>query len=409
MARAERLDVVILGAGAAGMFCAAKAAATGGRVLAIDHAAKPGEKIRISGGGRCNFTNLDARAEAYLSENPHFAKSALARFTPQDFLALIRAHRIPFHEKTLGQLFCDRSAQDVIEMLLAEMTAAGARLSLRTEAVAVAKTEDGFRLTLAQEGARREVETRRLVLATGGKSIPKMGASAQGYRLAEQFGLGVTETRPGLAPLTFSDAAAERLKALSGVAAPVIASAARGPGFAEAALFTHRGLSGPAILQISSYWREGERIALRLAPGVDWAAALRAAKVSEGRRGLAAALAAHLPKRLAQERAEALLSETAPLAAVSDKALEAVAAGLTRWELTPTGSEGYRTAEVTLGGVDTRGLDGRSLAARDVPGLYVIGELVDVTGWLGGYNFQWAWSSGHAAGTAIAAAIAEGG
>ena len=399
--RPERFDAIVLGAGAAGMFCAVRAGRGGARVLVVDHAKAPGEKIRISGGGRCNFTNIHAGPTNFISANRHFAKSALSRFTAADFVALIEKHRIPYHEKTLGQLFCDRSAMDVIEMLRAEMSKGGAELRLRTAVSAVEKTPEGYRAQLETEGRRWAVEAPALVVATGGKSIPKMGATGLAYRLAEQFGLGLIETRAGLVPLTFGDDALEGLRTLAGVAAPCRASAARGPDFEEALLFTHRGLSGPAILQISSYWREGETIALSLAPGVDFLSALQAARGESGKRGVVAALAEHLPKRLAQSRAAAVGLDR-PLGGVSDKALSQLVDTLTNWRLTPTGSEGYRTAEVTLGGVDTAHLDSRSMSAKHLSGLYFIGEAVDVTGWLGGYNFQWAWSSAWAAGGAIA-------
>lgn len=401
----EEWDAIILGAGAAGMFAAAHAAQTGGRVLAVDHAKAPGEKIRISGGGRCNFTNLETRADRFLSQNPHFAKSALSRYGPQDFIALIEAHRIPYHEKTLGQLFCDRSAKDVIEMLRAEMAAAGAALRLETAIGEIARRDGRFEVTLDGAGRRYTASAAHLVVATGGKSIPKMGASDLAYRIARQFGMAVVETRPALAPLTFGGASLEMLKALSGVAVDGVARNAR-IAFEEAILFTHRGLSGPAILQLSSYWREGESITLDLAPGRDLFAALRQSRAEHGKRDIATALSQHLPKRLAHALAQAQGWRGA-IGGTPDKALRAIDAALHGWTLTPTGSEGYRTAEVTLGGVDTDALDARSMAARDVPGLYFIGEAVDVTGWLGGYNFQWAWSSAHAAGAAIACALAN--
>ncbi len=386
---------VILGAGAAGLHCAAFASRAG-RTLVIDHAKAPGEKIRISGGGRCNFTNLHSGPGNFLSENPHFAKSALARYTQWDFIDLVRRHGIPWHEKTLGQLFCDTSAKDIIAMLLAEMRPA--ELRLQTAVTAIEKADD-FSLTLSN-GAT--LTCGNLVVATGGKSIPKMGASGFGYRVAQQFGLPLTETRAGLVPLTFGEADLALMKPLSGVALPA-AVTCNGTTFEEALLFTHRGLSGPAILQISNYWRETDSLSINLLPGQDVFAALRAGRATAGRRNLSTVLAELLPARLA-----AALGDRwrigGNLADQSDAALRALANGLTEWQITPTGSEGYRTAEVTLGGVSTEALDSRTMAARNVPGLYFIGELVDVTGWLGGYNFQWAWSSAHAAGTAIAAA-----
>jgi predicted Rossmann fold flavoprotein len=397
MSAPATLDAVVLGAGAAGMMCAAHAAARGGRVLVIDHARAPGEKIRISGGGRCNFTNIHCAPDRFISANRHFAKSALGRYTPADFIALVDRHRIGWHEKTLGQLFCDDSAKQIVAMMLSEMAAAGAALRL---GVGVEGVERGdlWRLRLTDGTA---VQTRNLVVATGGKSIPKMGATGLGYRIAEQFGLAVTETRPGLVPLTFGGPTLEGFQSLAGVAVPVRAACGRA-AFEEAMLFTHRGLSGPAILQVSSYWREGGDIAVDLAPGVDALAALKARKAAGGGAGLGAALADMLPRRLAAHLAAGLGAD-APLAALPDARLAAAAAALNRWTLRPTGSEGYRTAEVTVGGVDTRGLDSATMQARAVPGLYFVGEVVDVTGWLGGYNFQWAWASGWAAGTAIAA------
>lgn len=392
----EKCNVLILGAGAAGMMCAIRAGQRGRSVIVIDHAKAPGEKIRISGGGRCNFTNVHASPRNYLSGNAHFAKSALARYTPKDFVALVDKHRIAWHEKTLGQLFCDDSAKDIIRMLLAEMQAVGARLRLQTEITSVvAMPTGGFRV-ITSAG---EIETESLVLATGGKSIPKMGATGFAYRIATQFGLGIIETRPGLVPLTLEPTQLEKLSALSGVAVP--AEILHGKtAFREALLFTHRGLSGPSILQISSYWREGDSIRLRLEPDLDIAQHLKAAKKSNGRQSAQTALGDVLPKRLAQHLVEQADIQN-PLADLSDKALAALAARAQDWQITPSGSEGYRTAEVTLGGVDTAGLDSKSMQAKTVPGLYFIGECVDVTGWLGGYNFQWAWASGHAAGESV--------
>jgi len=391
-----RYDAVILGAGAAGLYAAGIAAQRGLKVLLVDHARAPGEKIRISGGGRCNFTNLGTGPQAFLSENPHFAKSALARHGPAEFIALLRRHAIAFHEKTLGQLFCDGSARQVVEMLVAEL--AGAELRLSTSVGPVTREGRDFRVSLAQ-GA---VEAPNLVLATGGLSIPKMGATGLAYRIAAQFGLGVTETRPALVPLVFPGADLGWMSALSGLSLPVAASAG-GARFEEALLFTHRGLSGPAILQISSYWREGGTIALDFLPGSPPAgtlAWLRSRKREAGARGLAAVLAERLPARLAASLA-GRHARPLPLAELPDAELSALSTLLGAYPLTPSGSEGYRTAEVTLGGVATAALDARSMEARAVPGLHVIGEAVDVTGWLGGYNFQWAWSSAHACATAL--------
>ncbi len=387
-------DVVIVGAGAAGMMCAIEAGRRGRRVLVLDHARAPGEKIRISGGGRCNFTNIDAGPKNYLSENPAFCISALKRYTPRDFLALVERHGIAWHEKTLGQLFCDGSARQIVEMLLAEMRAAGVELRLGVEAAAIERGADGFRLEVA--GA--PLACQALVIASGGRSIPKMGASGFGYQVAERFGLRLVPTRPGLVPFTLDTASLERLAPLAGVALDCTASHGR-TRFREAMLFTHRGLSGPAMLQISSYWREGEEIVVDMAPGTDMFAALKAARAAHGRQSLATALAGALPRRLAQSLGEAEAGAR-NLADLPDTALRRVGEAVNRWRLRPQGTEGYRTAEVTLGGVDTRDLDSRTLQAREVPGLHFIGEVVDVTGWLGGYNFQWAWASGWCAGQA---------
>jgi predicted Rossmann fold flavoprotein len=389
---AERRDVVIIGAGAAGMMCAVEAGKRARRVLLLDHARAPGEKIRISGGGRCNFTNIHAGPKNFLSANPHFAKSALARYTPRDFLDLVERHRIPWHEKTLGQLFCDNSAKDIIAMLLAEMKAAGAELRLSTPIADV--VHDGHVFRIATEHGT--IEATSLVIATGGKSIPKMGATGFAYRVAEQFGLPVTETRAGLVPLTLDPATLAAHEGLPGVAVDVIARHGK-TEFREAALFTHRGLSGPAILQISSYWREGEEIGLRIRPDLDFAAVIAAARKQNGRQAVQTVLAEHIPKKLAQ-RLVTELGIDGPLAEQPGKRIDALVEKLENWRFRPPGSEGYRTAEVTLGGVDTAALDSRSMAAKAVPGLYFVGEAVDVTGWLGGYNFQWAWASGHAAG-----------
>ncbi|TWD55382.1 hypothetical protein FB480_102194 [Agrobacterium vitis] len=390
----KTVDVVIIGAGAAGMMAAIRAGQRGRRVLVLDHAKAPGEKIRISGGGRCNFTNIHAGPKNYLSANPHFAKSALARFTPQDFLAMVEAHKIGWHEKTLGQLFCDDSAKDIIRMLLEEMKAANVKLQLQTEIEAVHKTGDGFDV-VTNQGA---FACQSVIIATGGKSIPKMGATGFAYKIAEQFGLSLIETRPGLVPLTLEPGLLSELAALAGVA--VDASISHGKtAFREALLFTHRGLSGPAILQVSSYWREGDHITLSLQPDTDFLGILKTAKRDNGRQAVQTVLSGHLPKRLAQYCVERA-GITKPLADLSDKALIGLVESLQKWVLKPAGSEGYRTAEVTLGGVDTKDLESKTMQAKTVPGLYFIGEAVDVTGWLGGYNFQWAWASGHAAGLA---------
>lgn len=390
---AEKQDVVIIGAGAAGMMCAIEAGKRGRRVLVIDHARTPGEKIRISGGGRCNFTNIHAGPRNFLSGNPHFCKSALARYRPQDFVALVERHGIGWHEKTLGQLFCDHSAKDIIRMLMAEMKEAGAQLRLETSIGEVERTASGFRVTTSAG----TVDAASLIVASGGKSIPKMGATGLAYRIAEQFGLPVVETRPALVPLTLDQAQLAKLGALAGVAADAEARFGKA-AFREAVLITHRGLSGPAILQISSYWREGEEIVLRLMPDIDIASILKGMRRANGRQAVQTALADILPRRLAQFFADEAKLTGRMLADLSDKAIDALASYIQVWAVKPAGSEGYRTAEVTLGGVDTRALDSRTMQAKEVPGLYFVGECVDVTGWLGGYNFQWAWASGFVAG-----------
>ncbi|MCP4316291.1 MAG: NAD(P)/FAD-dependent oxidoreductase [Hyphomicrobiales bacterium] len=388
----RRFDVVILGAGAAGMMCAIEAGRRGRKVLIIDHAKSPGKKILISGGGRCNFTNIHTAPGNFLSQNPHFCKSALSRYTQHDFTALIEQSGIAYHEKALGQLFCDGSSRQVIDMLTGHMRDAVVELSVATQFEAVERQSDGFALRLSNG----PIYTGALVVATGGKSIPKMGATGLGYAIAEQFGLAFTEIRPALVPLTFDQRLRDRLKPLSGVSADAIVSC-NGTAFQEAMLFTHRGISGPSILQISSYWREGDEITLSLLPGKDLFALLRAAKAANGRQSAHTALAHHVPKRLAQIVCEGI-GTNGKMAEMPDRQLRQIADAVQRWRIKPTGSEGYRTAEVTLGGVDSAGLDSKTMQAKTVPGLYFIGEVVDVTGWLGGYNFQWAWSSGWVAG-----------
>lgn len=397
------IDVLIVGAGAAGMMCAIEAGKRGRRVRVIDHARAPGEKIRISGGGRCNFTNLGTSGANFLSENPRFALSALKRFTQHDFLKMVERHGIAWHEKTLGQLFCDDSAKQIIRMLTDEMKAAGVTLSLGLGVTSISRSGDRFEVAL-DDGTR--VSAASLVVATGGKSIPKMGATGWGYEVARQFDLRLTETRPALVPLTFEPNLLEQLTPLAGVAVnAVVKTASSSPNgdrpketsFEEAMLFTHRGLSGPSILQISSYWREGEAITVNMAPGEDVAARLLAAKTENGKQAVHTALGHIIPRRLAEVicAREGLAGK---LAEVGDKKLRALAEAVNAWTVKPVGSEGYRTAEVTLGGVDTAALDQQTMEAKSVPGLFFIGEVVDVTGWLGGYNFQWAWSSGWAAG-----------
>ncbi|MGV8853540.1 MAG: NAD(P)/FAD-dependent oxidoreductase [Devosia sp.] len=389
-------DVVILGAGAAGMMAAIEAGRRGRSVLLVDHGKYAGEKIRISGGGRCNFTNvhatIDKGRDRFLSANPRFALSALSRYTPEMFIAMVTEHGIQFHEKTLGQLFCDGPATQINTMLLGEMRRAGVTLVLETSVESVSREDAGFALQLSTSSVTAE----SLVVATGGKSIPKMGATGLGYQLASQFGLRLTETRPALVPLTFETGALEKLKELSGIATDAIVSHGR-TAFEEALLFTHRGLSGPAILQISSYWREGDAIAVDLLPHENAGDKLRAARTANPKLQVQTVLAGFLPRKLAQLLGDEL-EMTGMIGDFSDKKMALVEAILKSWTLKPVGSEGYRTAEVTLGGVDTRDLDAKTMGARDVPGLYFVGEVVDVTGWLGGYNFQWAWASGWAAG-----------
>ena len=386
-------DIIVIGAGAAGMMCAAVAGARGRKVLVLDAASAPGEKIRISGGGRCNFTNLQASPAQFLSANPHFCISALSRYGPSDFIALVERHGIAWHEKTLGQLFCDGSATQITAMLLAEMKQVGAALRLNAQVQYVEKGPDGFTLQLSSGDI---IGCRALVVATGGLSIPKMGATDFGYRLARQFGLALTPLRPGLVPLTFAGDLLEQAAALSGVAVPARV-ACGGTAFEEALLFTHRGLSGPAILQISSYWREGGTLGIDLLPGADMLDLLRAARQTQGKLAAHNFLAQYLPRRLAKELADTS-DYAGALGGLSDDRLRRLAGSVNDWRVVPSGTEGYRTAAVTLGGVDTSGLDSRTMQARAVPGLYFIGEVVDVTGWLGGYNFQWAWSSGWCAG-----------
>lgn len=387
------IPTLILGAGAAGLMCAAHA---GPGTLLIDHAKAAGEKIRISGGGRCNFTNMRCDPDSFLGGNPHFAKSALSRYTQWDFLDLVQRHDIAWHEKTLGQLFCDHTARDIVAMLRTEAEAAGTTIWLQTHLRDLRHDGTQFVATLERDGQRTDVTCDALVVATGGKSIPKMGATGLAYDIARQFDIPVTDTRPGLVPLTFAEA---RFTPLAGVATPCRVSA-NGTAFDEALLFTHRGLSGPAILQISSYWNEGETVDIDLLPARPLPDHLRALRQTHGRRALTTELGHLLPARLV-DHLGASLDLTGNLGDLSDARIDALAGALHHWTLTPSGSEGYRTAEVTLGGIDTDALSSRTMAARTVPGLYFIGEAVDVTGWLGGYNFQWAWSSGFAAGTAI--------
>jgi predicted Rossmann fold flavoprotein len=376
------------------MMCALEAGRRGRRVVLLDHAERAGKKILISGGGRCNFTNIHCRAENFLSENPHFAKSALARFTPADIIALIEKHGIPYHEKTLGQLFCDRSAQAVVTMLERECAEAGVRLLVNTRVVSVVR--DGQFLVETTAGL---FQAESVVVATGGLSIPKMGATDFGYRLAEQFGLRIVECRPGLVPLVFSAEDRERWCDLAGVSAEVVAEAGarqRRGSFREKMLVTHRGLSGPAMLQVSSYWRAGEQIAIDLAPGVNVTAPLLTRNARRDSAAAVLAVRAVLPSRMAERWVA--LHEPADW---TNASLARMEQQLHAWQVTPAGTEGYGKAEVTAGGVDTDELDAKTMQCRKVPGLFFIGEVVDVTGWLGGYNFQWAWASGVSAGLAV--------
>jgi predicted Rossmann fold flavoprotein len=395
----SRFDAIILGAGAAGLMCAATAGQAGRRVLLIDHADEPGRKILISGGGRCNFTNIHTAPDRFLSANPHFARSALSRYGAEDFIALVDRHGIAWHEKTLGQLFCDGSARQIVAMLVEECRAGGVELRCGAPVTAVAHGDGLFRV----DHGGRTATAPALVIATGGPSIPKIGATGFAYDLARQFGLKLVEPRPALVPLTLSGEEA-LFRELSGVSAPVVARAGQGV-FAEAALFTHRGLSGPAILQISSYWRPRTPVTIDFLPGraADW---LVAAKRERPRQHLGRLLREALPERLADRLAAGIAADlglAAELGNAPDRLLRAAAERLGGWTFHPTGTEGFAKAEVTAGGISTAELSSKTMAARRVPGLYAIGEAVDVTGWLGGYNFQWAWASGRAAGLALAA------
>jgi predicted Rossmann fold flavoprotein len=388
-------DTLIIGAGAAGMMCAANC---GGRVVIVDHAKAPGEKIRISGGGRCNFTNMHCTPQAFLSQNPHFAKSALARYTQWDFVELVDQHGIKWHEKTLGQLFCDVSAKEIVTMLRSLMLDAGVELHLQTSVKDLVKTESGYAATLSGPNGDKPITAQNLVVASGGKSIPKMGATGFAYDIARQFDLALIETQPALVPFTFAE---NRFTPLAGVATPARVTA-QGTSFDEAILFTHRGLSGPVVLQASSYWAEGLDITVNIDPDNSLMEALRSKRQEQGRKNLTTELAKLLPSRLVEHLA-ITMDLSGNLADQSDKRLAEIIDELQNWNMTPSGTEGYRTAEVTLGGVDTDALSSKTMAAKTNPSLYFIGEAVDVTGWLGGYNFQWAWSSGMAAARAIAA------
>ncbi|QRP62776.1 NAD(P)/FAD-dependent oxidoreductase [Rhodanobacter sp. FDAARGOS 1247] len=388
-----KVDVLIIGAGAAGLMCAIAAGQRGRRVLVVDHANKVGKKILMSGGGRCNFTNMGTTPANYLSANPHFAKSALARYTPWDFIALVEKHRIAYHEKELGQLFCDDSSKQIVRMLLDECAAAGVTVEASCGVQRVRKTPEGFSV----HTARGEVHAESLVVASGGLSIPSMGASGFGYELARQFGHQVLPVRAGLVPLTLSGKHQEHYQDLAGVALPVVESRVGRQGFRAGLLFTHRGISGPAILQISSYWQPGDDLRIDLLPDSDVGAHLVEQRAARPLAELKTVLGELLPKRLAQRLCEQWF-ENRPMRQYRDAELVQVGAQLNAWPITASGTEGYRTAEVTLGGVDTDGISSSTMQSKLVPGLYFIGEVVDVTGWLGGYNFQWAWASGQAAG-----------
>ena len=396
MTPASHCDAVVIGAGAAGLMCALAASRRGLRVLVVDHANKVGKKILMSGGGRCNFTNTGTTPANYLSANPHFCKSALARYTPWHFIEMVERHGIAYHEKELGQLFCDESSRQIVAMLLAECADAGVEIRTHCAIKRVEHTDAGrFRLDTVQG----RFEAASLVVASGGLSIPSMGASGFGYQLAQQFGHAVLPTRAGLVPLTLSGKHAERLHDLAGVALPVEARC-NGASFRNFMLVTHRGISGPAILQISNYWQPGDDLRLDLFPATDVDALLRDWQQSRRDAELKTLLAEVLPKRFAQRLCEHWLASK-PLRQYTPRELDGIAALLRDWPLVASGTEGYRTAEVTLGGVDTDGLSSSTMMSRHVPGLHFIGEVVDVTGWLGGYNFQWAWASGHAAGQAL--------
>ena len=394
----ESFDAIIVGAGAAGMFCAALAGQAGQRVLLLDNGKKPGRKILMSGGGRCNFTNLYVEPAAYLSQNPHFCKSALARYTQWDFIDLVGKHGIAWHEKTLGQLFCDDSAQQIVDLLVAECEKGNVTQRLRTEILSVERDDNGY--TLQLNGGT--VQAAKLVIASGGLSMPGLGASPFGYKIAEQFGLKVLPTRAGLVPFTLHKPLLEQMQTLSGVSVPSVITAENGTVFRENLLFTHRGLSGPAVLQISSYWLPGEFVTINLVPECDLVEFLNQQRDTHPNQSLKNTLGMQLPKRLVECLQQLGQIPDVTLKQLNGRDQEKLVETLTAWRVQPNGTEGYRTAEVTLGGVDTHELSSRTMEARNVPGLYFIGEVMDVTGWLGGYNFQWAWSSAWACAQALA-------
>ena len=390
----QNVDTVIIGAGAAGLFCGARVGKRGRSVLVLDHARKPAEKIRISGGGRCNFTNLETEPQRFLSENPHFAKSALARYTPWDFCTLMAEHDLTWHEKTLGQLFCDQKSGAVIQLLLDELSDAAGTLTLETTVGDIRHGTDGFTV----QTSNGPVQAEHVVIATGGLSIPKMGATAFAYDIAKQFGHDVVTPRPALVPLTFTDEKRDQFSDLSGVSLPVEARAGSGPSFVENLLFTHRGLSGPSILQISSYWQQGNEIAIDLLPGKSAMDLLRAARSDTPKQPLQQVLFEYFSARFAAYFAQQIGGDPRMrVGACSNQKIDQIAQTLNAWSLKPAGTEGWRTAEVTAGGVATDALSSRTMESQLQPGLFFIGECVDVTGWLGGYNFQWAWASAAAA------------
>ncbi|EPC5230560.1 MULTISPECIES: BaiN/RdsA family NAD(P)/FAD-dependent oxidoreductase [Klebsiella] len=393
----ERFDAIVVGAGAAGMFCAAQAGQLGCRVLLLDNGKKPGRKILMSGGGRCNFTNMYVEPAAYLSQNPHFCKSALARYTQWDFIELVGKYGIAWHEKTLGQLFCDDSAEQIVNLLLAECEKGGVQIRLRSEILSVERDEQGYRLQVNGE----TLATKKLVIASGGLSMPGLGASPFGYKIAEQFGLKVLPTRAGLVPFTLHKPLLEQLQVLSGVSVPSTITAENGTLFRENLLFTHRGLSGPAVLQISSYWQPGEFVTVNLLPDCNLEDFLNEQRGAHPNQSLKNTLAMQLPKRLVECLQQLGQIPDVTLKQLNVRDQQALVETLTAWRVQPNGTEGYRTAEVTLGGVDTNELSSRTMEARKTPGLYFIGEVMDVTGWLGGYNFQWAWSSAWACAQAL--------
>lgn len=385
----EKFDAVIIGAGAAGMFCAAMAGQAGSKVLLIDNGKKPGRKILMSGGGRCNFTNLYIEPAAYLSQNPHFCKSALARYTQWDFIDMVGKHGIAWHEKTLGQLFCDESAQQIVDMLVAECDKGQVTMRLRSEVLGIERDENGYTIQLNGDS----VQAAKLVIATGGLSMPGLGATPFGYKIAEQFGLRVLPTRAGLVPFTLHKPLLEQLQVLSGVSVPSVITAENGVSFRESLLFTHRGLSGPAVLQLSSYWQPGEFVSVNLLPDTDLDELLNEQRNAHPNQSLKNTLAMVLPKRLVECLQQLEQIPDVTLKQLNTRQQSEVLETLQNWRVQPNGTEGYRTAEVTLGGVDTNELSSRTMEARNVPGLYFIGEVMDVSGWLGGYNFQWAWAS----------------